>query len=58
MREAVVLKGKLKVAKKTIEDMEHIDRSVQEIRMLQSKLSLTEAHLDAADTQLHHAKRA
>lgn len=54
----MVLKGKLKIAKKTIEDMkEHDDGSGQEVRALQSKLSLIEAHLGAADTRLRHVER-
>lgn len=42
--EAVVLEDKLKVIKKTIEDLKNdVNKSWQEVRMLQSKLSMNEA---------------
>lgn len=49
-RQALVWKGKLKVAVKAIEDMECTNRNGQEVRALQSKLSLAEANLGTADT--------
>lgn len=53
----MVLKGKLKVAKKTIENMRgKVDRSAQEVKALHSKLSLVEVHLGATGTRLRHAE--
>lgn len=51
--EVVILKGMLKVAEKTIEGLKNtIDKSRQESRELQSKLSMNETQLGLADLQL------
>lgn len=57
-QEAMFLKDKLKVAKRTIEGLkDEADRHGQEVQMLQSKLSMSKAQLSQADTRLWRVKR-
>lgn len=52
-REAMILKGQLRTVENTIERLKKdVEISDQEAKMLQSKLSLMEAHLGGVDTRL------
>lgn len=57
-REMMVLKGKLRVAERTIEGLkDEADRCGQEVHMLQSKLLVSGAQLSHVDTRLWRMER-